>query len=178
MPESGHGSTRDAVRWGLLLAAVAVSGYRLPGMFRSFQQWRGAMPIDPSAAELYKTTGTAAYKTYVESNYKAANTADNGFQPLLNSTPYFDASLASDLNRAYVTYATTTGASPTIVTEIRNALKNNLDPNGFLQVANYNGQADPYRAFMWSGHYTWGSNQLKAQWATVLTFAIRLNVGF
>ena len=58
MPEYGQGSTRDAVRWGLLLAAVAVSGYRLPGTFRSFQQWRGAMPIDPSAAELYKTNFT------------------------------------------------------------------------------------------------------------------------
>ena len=58
MPESGQGSTRDAVRWGLLLAAVAVSGYRLPGMFRSFQQWRGAIPIDPSAAALYRATFT------------------------------------------------------------------------------------------------------------------------
>jgi hypothetical protein len=58
MGASGQGSTRDAVRWGLLLAAVAVSGYRLPGTFRSFQQWRGAMAIDPSAAELYRTSFT------------------------------------------------------------------------------------------------------------------------
>ena len=49
------GSRRDAVRWGLLLAAVAVSGYRLPGTFRNFQAWRAASPIDPSAADLYKT---------------------------------------------------------------------------------------------------------------------------
>jgi hypothetical protein len=55
MAETSRGSTRDAVRWGLLLAAVAVSGYRLPGAFRSFQQWRAALPIDPSAADLYKT---------------------------------------------------------------------------------------------------------------------------
>ena len=55
MPDTGQGSTRDAVRWGLLLAAVAVSGYRLPGTFRNFQQWRAAMLVDPSAAELYKT---------------------------------------------------------------------------------------------------------------------------
>jgi hypothetical protein len=55
MPETGEGSTRDAVRWGLLLAAVAVSGYRLPGTFRNFQQWRAALPVDPSAADLYKT---------------------------------------------------------------------------------------------------------------------------
>ena len=40
MSASGQGSTRDAVRWGLLLGAVGVSGYRLPGMFRNFQQWR------------------------------------------------------------------------------------------------------------------------------------------
>ena len=58
MAESGQGSTRDAVRWGLLLAAVAVSGYRLPGTFRSFQQWRGSLPVDPSAAELYRTAFT------------------------------------------------------------------------------------------------------------------------
>ena len=54
MAETGEGSTRDAVRWGLLLAAVAVSGYRLPGTFRNFQQWRAALPVDPSAADLYK----------------------------------------------------------------------------------------------------------------------------
>jgi hypothetical protein len=55
MAGTSRGSTRDAVRWGLLLAAVAVSGYRLPGTFRNFQQWRAALPIDPSAADLYKT---------------------------------------------------------------------------------------------------------------------------
>jgi hypothetical protein len=55
MAETGQGSTRDAVRWGLLLAAVAVSGYRLPSTVRNFQEWRAAMPTDPSAAELYKT---------------------------------------------------------------------------------------------------------------------------
>jgi len=55
MPDTGQGSTRDAVRWGLLLAAVAVSGYRLPVTFRNFQEWRAAMLVDPSAADLYKT---------------------------------------------------------------------------------------------------------------------------
>ena len=53
MPDS-EGSPRDAVRWGLLLAAVAVSGYRLPATFRNFQQWRASLLIDPSAADLYK----------------------------------------------------------------------------------------------------------------------------
>ena len=58
MPDTGRGSTRDAVRWGLLLAAVAVSGYRLPGTFRNFQQWRATFSVDPSAADFYKTNFT------------------------------------------------------------------------------------------------------------------------
>jgi hypothetical protein len=58
MAETGRGSTRDAVRWGLLLAAVTVSGYRLPATFRSFQQWRGALPVNSSAADLYKANFT------------------------------------------------------------------------------------------------------------------------
>ena len=56
MAEAGGGSVRDGVRWGLLLAAVAVAGYRLPRVFRNFQEWRAALPIDPSAADLYRTT--------------------------------------------------------------------------------------------------------------------------
>jgi len=56
MAEPGKGSTRDAVRWGLLLAAIAVSGYRLPRVFRNFQEWRAALAVDPSAADLYRTT--------------------------------------------------------------------------------------------------------------------------
>jgi hypothetical protein len=55
MVETGRGSIRDAVRWGLLLAAVAVSGYRLPATIRNFHEWRAALPVDPSAANLYKT---------------------------------------------------------------------------------------------------------------------------
>ena len=55
MPDTGQGSKRDAVRWGLLLAAVAVSGYRLPATFRNFQEWRASLLVDPSAADLYKT---------------------------------------------------------------------------------------------------------------------------
>jgi hypothetical protein len=58
MAEPAQGSTRDAVRWGLLLAAVAVSGYRLPAVFRNLQEWRAALPADPSGAALYKAVFT------------------------------------------------------------------------------------------------------------------------
>jgi hypothetical protein len=55
MAEGGPGSIRDGVRWGLLLAAVAVSGYRLPRVAQNFQAWRASLPVDPSAAALYRT---------------------------------------------------------------------------------------------------------------------------
>ena len=55
MAETGRREIRDGVRWGLLLASVAVSGYRLPRVFRNFQEWRAALPVDPSAADLYRT---------------------------------------------------------------------------------------------------------------------------
>ena len=58
MPDTGQGSKRDAVRWGLLLAAVAVSGYRLPMTYRNFQQWRASILVDNSAANFYKANFT------------------------------------------------------------------------------------------------------------------------
>jgi hypothetical protein len=51
----GAGRHRDAVRWGLLVAAVAVTGYRLPQMFHDFREWRFALRTDPSTADLYWT---------------------------------------------------------------------------------------------------------------------------
>ena len=49
-------SYRDSVRWGLLLAAVAVTGYRLPRAVHDFREWRSALGIDPSpAVEMYRT---------------------------------------------------------------------------------------------------------------------------
>lgn len=43
-------------------------------------------------------------------------------------------------------------------------------------VSSYNNGDDSYRGYMYPGHYTWGSSQLKAEWANLLTFAIKLNV--
>ena len=55
MPEAGLTSVRDAVRWGLLLASVAVSGFRLPRAYRDLQAWRELRLTDSSAAEMYWT---------------------------------------------------------------------------------------------------------------------------
>jgi hypothetical protein len=59
MAESAPRSIRDAIRWGLLLAAVAVSGFRLPQTYGAFRDWHAARFSDSSAADLYRLNFTA-----------------------------------------------------------------------------------------------------------------------
>jgi len=59
MAETAPRSIRDAVRWGLLLSAVAVAGFRLPSTYGVFEEWHAARISDPSAAEMYRRTLTA-----------------------------------------------------------------------------------------------------------------------
>jgi hypothetical protein len=50
------GSIRSAIRWGLLLAAVATLGFRLPRLVNEFRAWRGAVRLgDASVAESLRT---------------------------------------------------------------------------------------------------------------------------
>jgi hypothetical protein len=47
---------RNAVRWGLLLAAIGTVGFRLPSLITDFRQWRDALQLgDASAAEGWRT---------------------------------------------------------------------------------------------------------------------------
>ena len=59
MAEIAPRSTRDAIRWGLLLAAVAVAGFRLPRTYGAFRDWHKVRLADPSAAELHRLNFTA-----------------------------------------------------------------------------------------------------------------------
>ena len=50
------GSIRNAIRWGLLLAATATIGFRLPRLGHYFQNWREALRLgDTSGAEGWRT---------------------------------------------------------------------------------------------------------------------------
>ena len=50
------GSIRSAIRWGLVLAAVATFGFRLPRLMHEIQAWRGAVYLgDVSGAEGLRT---------------------------------------------------------------------------------------------------------------------------
>jgi hypothetical protein len=37
------GSVKNAIRWGLLLAAIGTVGFRLPRLVSEFRQWREAL---------------------------------------------------------------------------------------------------------------------------------------
>jgi len=124
-----------------------------------------------SAAELYKTTGNSLYHDYFKANCRDSGTSDNGFHPLLRNQ--WDASLAWELNRAFIVYATTQGADASIVESITKSLKNAMD---WTIAARYVSGADAYRGFVWEGHYCWGSNQLRANWAKLALFAAALEV--
>jgi hypothetical protein len=46
------GSIRNAIRWGLLLAAIATATFRLPRLVNEFRTWREALGLgDTSASE-------------------------------------------------------------------------------------------------------------------------------
>ena len=46
------GSIRNAIRWGLLLAAVGTAGFRLPRLVNEFRVWRNALGLgDSTSAE-------------------------------------------------------------------------------------------------------------------------------
>ena len=50
------GSLRNAIRWGLLLAAIGTTGFRLPRLISEFRAWREALQLgDSSAAEGWRT---------------------------------------------------------------------------------------------------------------------------
>ena len=52
------GSIRSAIRWGLLLAAVATLGFRLPRLMNEFRAWRGAVRMGDGP-------GTASWRTFL-----------------------------------------------------------------------------------------------------------------
>lgn len=50
------GSVRNAIRWGLFLAAIGTVGFRIPRLYGEFRQWREALRFgDGSSAEGWHT---------------------------------------------------------------------------------------------------------------------------
>ena len=124
-----------------------------------------------AAVQLWRATGDSTYRAYFEANYNSAATVENGHHPVLNNR--FDPTLGKELNRSLVSYVEGNGPNTTIVNQTKSAIRamaNNL----ILAYANQN--LDAYRSYMWDGHYSWGSNSTKSEWANILLYARRLNV--
>jgi hypothetical protein len=46
---AGAASVRNAIRWGLLLAAVGTAGFRMPRLVNEWKAWREAQGLGPSS---------------------------------------------------------------------------------------------------------------------------------
>jgi len=122
-----------------------------------------------AAAELFRLTGGAAYKTYFDNNYNNANTEDGGHQPILDG--YFETGASSLIQRGMVSYCLATGATAAVVNAIKTSLNQGVQNQAYGQRNN-----DPYKCYNWDGHYGWGSNAQKAEWAIDCLWAVKLNV--
>ncbi len=122
-----------------------------------------------AAAALFRLTGEAAYREYVDAHYNDPATAESGHQPI--NSGYFETGLSGIIQRGLVTYALSPGATPAVVSAIKSSLKQGILNQTYGQRNN-----DPYRAFMWDGHYSWASNSTKAQWGLLAVWGVKLQV--
>jgi hypothetical protein len=124
-----------------------------------------------AAAEFFRTTGDAKFGDYVKKWAQDTDaTSENGIHPFAQG--YFDPVNYNALTQALYIYAKTPKADAALVTKINDCFKATAE----MIRTNQAGADDPYLAFMWGGHYYWGSNQVKGQWARMLLMAADLNV--
>ncbi|HRU40209.1 MAG TPA: glycoside hydrolase family 9 protein, partial [Candidatus Goldiibacteriota bacterium] len=118
-----------------------------------------------AAAELYRATGNATYRTYCDNNYNNANTADGGYQPITSNS--FMPGAGDNMKRGLVSYCVAPGATAAVVSAIKTAIRNGADWYITANLGNC-----PYRSYMWEGHYCWGSNGMKADWGNIAMYAV------
>jgi hypothetical protein len=127
-----------------------------------------------AAAELFKSLGEPAFKSYVDRwATDVAATADNGLQPFDGRNKIEPLNHVA-LTQALFVYSTTKNASTAVTKRFNDALASTAEA---IRAATA-GPDDPYLAFHLADHYCWGSNQSKGRWGRVLlmTIALRENV--
>ena len=122
-----------------------------------------------AAAELFRLTGNTSYRDYFDANYDGSTSTDTGHHPIKDG--YFETGGSFSLQRGMITYALTNGATASVVAAIKASLETGIEWQTLGQQNN-----DPYKCFMWDGHYTWSSNGLKVQWAMLPLWATKLRV--
>jgi hypothetical protein len=122
-----------------------------------------------AAAELFRLTGDSKYRTFFDNHYNHSSTSDGGHQPIISG--YFETGGSFDMQRGMVTYALTPGATAGVVAAIKASLEEGIRRQPYGQRGN-----DPYKCFMWDGHYTWSSNGMKVHWAMLPIWGAKLQV--
>lgn len=117
-----------------------------------------------AATFLYKLTGTAAYKTYVETNWP--NTHLNQW--------WYAYPFESTEQDVLLYYTTCTGATSSIVTEILSRYSNSVRTSADNYVGIVN-QTDAYRAYLKDDNFTWGSNKVHCNQAQMYLNLITYN---
>ncbi|MBK7399173.1 MAG: glycoside hydrolase family 9 protein [Myxococcales bacterium] len=115
-----------------------------------------------AAALLFAATGDAKYRTFVDANYKSVQ---------FTASSYVDC-FDTENSESLLEYARATGATGTVVTDIKTRYKSGLGSAhnlGALTAA-----PDPFMAYLYV--YTWGSNQVKSAQGNLLWDAVAYGV--
>lgn len=122
-----------------------------------------------ASAFLFALTGNSTYRTYFDNNY--ASHPGGGYW----YTWWYTYPFESDIQDAMLYYTKATGATASVVSNIKNrytsGTKNNND--------NYNGHVlntDAYRAYLKDDNFTWGSNSVKCNQGLMYTNMIVYNM--
>jgi endoglucanase len=118
-----------------------------------------------AASFLYVLTGNNTYKTYFDANYSNIHLIQwswvSPFEPTYND--------------ALLYYSKGTSPTAAVVTDINNKFKGSMSGTADY-LPNFTSSADPYRAYLVSTNYTWGSNYTKAKIGFYFTTMISYNL--
>ncbi len=105
-----------------------------------------------AAVYLYDITGDVAYKNWVENNYTQHHLLQWTWASMYEGTSM----------DALLHFTTLPDVSVSVVNAIRNTYSNSLS-TADDHLGSFNSKADPYRAYLHSNNYVWGSNQIKSK---------------
>jgi len=124
-----------------------------------------------AAADLFRLTHEPKYREYFDRYFDdVPHTSEGDYHPLKWA---IDPTQSVDMTWAYYEYSISPDATPASVNRIRQSFRTAADDR---IMPNYIHDEDPYRAYMYNGHYCWGSNSLKAKWGDLLLIAKHLGV--
>ena len=120
-----------------------------------------------AAAYLFALTGNAPYKTFVDGNYEKLNSV----KPTSNYVYPYEQSYQD----AVLYYAKTSGATPSVVTNIKNRFTTSVQ-TGDGNLKTFTSQTDAYRAYLADGNHNWGSNKIKNDQGNIFNSMVKNNL--